>query len=89
MQPEKKFVYSAEETKTPSPYNTYIHKGLPIGPICSPGKAAIEAALWPDEQFMAEDYLYFCAGDPAEGTTVFAKTYEEHKANVAKYESLW
>ncbi|PWL48066.1 MAG: endolytic transglycosylase MltG [Clostridiales bacterium] len=87
--PEKKFVYSAEETQTPSPYNTYIHKGLPIGPICSPGKAAIEAALWPDEQFMAEGYLYFCAGDPAEGTTVFAKTYEEHKANIAKYESLW
>ena len=53
------------------------------------GKAAIEAALWPDEQFMAEGYLYFCAGDPAEGTTVFAKTYEEHKANIAKYESLW
>lgn len=87
--PEKKFVYSAEETKTPSPYNTYIHKGLPVGPICNPGKAAIEAALWPDEQFKAEGYLYFCAGDPAEGTTVFAKTYEEHQANVAKYESLW
>ena len=57
--PEKKFVYSAEETQTPSPYNTYIHKGLPIGPICSPGKAAIEAALWPDKQFMAEGYLVF------------------------------
>ena len=87
--PVKKYVYTYEETRTPSPYNTYINKGLPIGPICNPGKAAIEAALWPDEQFMKDGYLYFCAGDPAEGTTVFAKTYEEHQANIKKYESLW
>ena len=87
--PEKKFVYSAAETQTPSPYNTYLHTGLPVGPICNPGKDAIEAALWPDEQFMNDGYLYFCAGDPAEGTTVFAKTLDEHNANVAKYQHLW
>ena len=87
--PEKKFVYSAAETQTPSPYNTYLHTGLPVGPICNPGKDAIEAALWPDEQFMDDGYLYFCAGDPAEGTTVFAKTLDEHNANVAKYQHLW
>ena len=86
---EKKFTYNAEELKIASPYNTYQNDGLPIGPICNPGKAAIEAALWPNEQFLAEGYLYFCAGDPAEGTTVFAKTYEEHQANVAKYSPLW
>ena len=86
---EKKFTYNAEELKIASPYNTYQNEGLPIGPICNPGKAAIEAALWPNEQFLAEGYLYFCAGDPAEGTTVFAKTYEEHQANVAKYSPLW
>ncbi len=87
--PEKKFVYTTAETKTPSPYNTYIHAGLPVGPICNPGKAAIEAALWPDESFIAEKYMYFCVGDPNKGETIFAKDYEEHKRNVAKYSPLW
>lgn len=44
-----KLVFSSEELKTDSPYNTHLYKGLPVGPICNPGKAAIEAALWPDE----------------------------------------
>lgn len=44
-----------KDLKINSPYNTYLHKGLPIGPICNPGKEAIEAALKPDKT----DYLYY------------------------------
>lgn len=87
--PVKKFTYNSEELKIDSPYNTYLYGGLPIGPICNPGKAAIEAALWPDEDFVKGKYLYFCAGDPAKGETLFAKTYEEHQKNVAYAKQFW
>ena len=87
--PVKKLVYTQEELLVESPYNTYINKGLPIGPICNPGKAAIEAALYPDETFVKDGYLYFCLGNPETGETVFAKTNEEHEANKAKYAPLW
>jgi UPF0755 protein len=50
-----------------SPYNTYLVSGLPIGPICSPSQAAIEAALYPDEGFMEEGYFYFATTDPTSG----------------------
>ncbi len=54
-----------------SPYNTYLHKGLPPGPICSPGLSSIKAALYPAKT----DYLYFIAvGDHHE----FSRTYNEH-----------
>ena len=71
------------------PYNTYINKGLPPGPICNPSEAAIKAALYPDEAYLEEGYLYFCLGDPKTGETVFAKTLKEHEANQAKYLKLW
>jgi UPF0755 protein len=62
-----------------SPYNTYKHPGLPPGPICSPGKAAINAALYPDTTTTA---LYFVArGD---GGHVFSRTLREHQAAVEK-----
>ncbi|MDP4089512.1 MAG: endolytic transglycosylase MltG [Bacillota bacterium] len=64
--------------KKDSKYNTYLYKGLPPGPIASPGKASIEAALYPEEN----DYLYYVAGPNG---SVFSKTYEEHKQNVKKY----
>lgn len=85
----KKFVYTAEEQKIESPYNTYRITGLPIGPIANPGQKAIEAALYPDEDFMKEGYLYFCNKDPKTGDLAFAKTLEEHNANVAEYSPLW
>jgi UPF0755 protein len=72
-----------------SPYNTYIVSGLPAGPICNPSTDAIEAALYPDESFMAENYLYFCSKDPNTGELVFSKTLEEHNAAVALYAPLW
>ena len=58
-----------------SPYNTYIYKGLPPGPICNPGIDSIIAALEPAN----EDYLYFVLGD--NGRHIFSKTYEEHLKN--------
>lgn len=61
-----------------SKYNTYLYKGLPPGPIASPGRPSIEAALYPE----SHEYLYYVAG---ENGHVFSKTYEEHLANVKKY----
>lgn len=62
-----------------SPYNTYIHPGLPPGPICSPGLASIQAVLQPADT----NYLFFLA--KGDGSHVFAETFEEHLENQAKY----
>lgn len=86
---ERRLVWTTEELQEDSPYNTYIYSGLPIGPICNPSKAAIEAALYPDEQAMDEGYLYFCLGDPETGETYFFKTSEEHEAFKQQYQNLW
>jgi UPF0755 protein len=63
-------------------YNTYTHKGLPPGPICSPALPSILAALEPDT---STGYLYFVAKGDGSGTSAFAKTNAEHQANVKKY----
>jgi UPF0755 protein len=55
-----------------SPYNTYIHTGLPQGPICNPGKACIEAALYPEET----DLLYFVVKDEERGEHFFTDNYD-------------
>ena len=87
---ETKYVFTAPEQETESLYNTYKYKGLPVGPVCNPGKAAIEAALYPNEQFLTDGYLYFCNQNPAvTSELVFAKTYEEHQQNVEKYQQYW
>ncbi|MFN8139812.1 MAG: endolytic transglycosylase MltG [Fimbriimonadales bacterium] len=67
-----------KEYATQSPYNTYLHKGLPPGPICSPGLRAIEAALKPERH----DLLFYVA--KGDGGHLFAKGYEEHRKNIAK-----
>ncbi len=70
---ERKDVLSNSDIKIKSPYNTYINKGLPIGPIASPGESSVKAALYPDDT----DYLYFAAR--ADGSeNVFTRTNEEH-----------
>ena len=63
-----------------SPYNTYVYEGLPPAPICSPGKEAIMAVAHPDKT----PYLYFVA-DGISGGHRFAKSLNEHNANVAHY----
>jgi UPF0755 protein len=69
-----------KDLTTPSPYNTYVISGLPIGPIGNPGEASIIAAIFPAEV----DYLYFVSKN--NGTHYFSKTLEEHNAAVNKYQ---
>jgi UPF0755 protein len=61
-----------------SKYNTYVYKGIPPGPIASPGRPSIEAALYPEDNA----YLYYVATGNGHA---FSKTYEEHLRNVKKY----
>ncbi len=61
-----------------TPYNTYRRKGLPPGPICSPGQKSIEAALSPAKH----TYLYYVA--LPEGRHMFSSTYPEHLKNIEK-----
>jgi UPF0755 protein len=74
----KKYL-SDDDRHVNSPYNTYMHTGLPPGPICNPGLAAITAVIYPQKT----DYWYYIH-DPA-GNAHYAKTIEEHNANIAKY----
>ena len=73
---ERKAVLSIADTKIDSPYNTYRVKGLPAGPIASPGKASIEAVLGAPQT----DYYFFVLGK--NGEHIFSKTLEEHTAAI-------
>ena len=84
-----KMALDNNDLATSSPYNTYQVKGLPLGPICNPSEEAINAALYPDETYVAENYLYFCAKDPESGELHFSKTLQEHEQAVAIYAPLW
>src|SRR3990167_526389 len=68
-----------EDLKIDSPYNTYLNKGLPPGPISNPSLDAIDAARNPKET----PYLYYLSGQ--DGKTHFAKTFAEHLRNKEKY----
>ncbi|MCL2501255.1 MAG: endolytic transglycosylase MltG [Defluviitaleaceae bacterium] len=70
-----------EETRTESPWNTYINPGLPIGPIGNPGWASIRAAMFPDPG----NFLFFVLRDPATGEHHFSTTLAEHNAAAARY----
>ena len=83
------FILSSDELNLDSAYNTYVIGGLPVGPICNPSKAAIEAALHPNQEYINEGHLYFCSKDPDSGELQFSRTLEEHEAAVAQYRPLW
>jgi UPF0755 protein len=70
---------SFADMKFPSPYNTYLHPGLPPGPVASPGEAALRAALQP----ATTDFLYFVAD--GRGGHVFSRSLAEHNRNVQRY----
>ncbi len=85
----KTIVMKNSELQTDSPYNTYLYAGLPVGPVCSPSAAAVRAALYPDETYVAENYLFFCAKDPDSGELYFSRTLAEHEQALAIYSPLW
>ncbi len=70
---ELKRIYD-QYLKVESPYNTYIHEGLPPGPICTPSEATLEAVL----RSPSTDYLYFVAKPDFSGYSNFASTYKDH-----------
>jgi len=64
------------QVRTPSPYNTYLNRGLPPTPIASPGLASLKATLAPENT----EYIFFVAR--YDGTHVFSRTLAEHEAAV-------
>lgn len=67
------------DTQLASPYNTYLHSGLPPAPIANPGLAAITAVLHPQNT----DYWYYLTG--TDGITYYARTLAQHNLNIDKY----
>lgn len=72
-----KEIITREDEAIVDVYNTYLHEGLPPGPICSPSLASIKAALYPQNH----DYYYFSVKNDGSGEHNFAKTYNEHLKN--------
>jgi len=70
-------------TRYDSPYNTYVYKGLPPGPISMASIPSIDAVLNPDKH----RYLYFCAKPDESGTHAFAETFAAHKVNAARFQA--
>lgn len=70
-----------KHTQTPSPYNTYLHRGLPPGPICTPSIAAIDAVL----NYADHNYLYFCAKEDFSGRHNFSTNLSQHNAYSRRY----
>jgi len=78
--PEHKEVLTNEDKEIDDPYNTYVAKGLPPGPICSPGLSSILAAVSPD----STKYYYYNLSGKGDGSHYFSKTLAEHQKNIEK-----
>lgn len=78
-----KSVLTDADTQVKDPYNTYLHRGLPPGPIANPGMASILAALHP----AATPYLYYVVRNDGSGRDYFARTYPAQLANIARSQS--
>jgi UPF0755 protein len=68
-----------------SPYNTYIHEGLPPGPIASPGRASLKSVVYPE----ATDYYFFVTKKDGSQEHLFARTFAEHQKNDANSRGNW
>lgn len=77
---ESCYPFSPDDFKAKNPYNTYLNRGLPPGPIGNPGLSSIRAAMAP----IASKYLYYLS-DPATGKTIFSETLDTHASNRVKY----
>src|SRR5579871_4459998 len=78
----------AQTQSTKSAYNTYLHRGLPPGPIDSPGDAAIQAALHPSP--LTDDWIYFLTVNPKSGLTKFTDNFtvfQQFQAELANYQA--
>ncbi|MFH1379859.1 MAG: endolytic transglycosylase MltG [bacterium] len=73
---------SLKDLQIDSPYNTYKHFGLPPGPICSPGRASLQAALYPADS----DAVFFIAN--GDGTHTFTKQYKDHVKEKKEYKKM-
>lgn len=73
---------TTDDLKVDSPYNTYLHAGLPPGPIASPSLKSIEAALYPEDT----DYLYYVTKKDGSNQHLFATTYKQHQKNIQQSE---
>ncbi|WP_241254454.1 endolytic transglycosylase MltG [Brevibacillus sp. SYP-B805] len=74
-----------DDLKVDSPYNTYLHPGLPPGPIANPGRASLAAVVQPAKH----DYFFFVTKKDGSSEHYFSKTYEEHLAKDAKSRGSW
>lgn len=77
------FTTDAERANAADPYNTYVHPGLPVGPIGNPGDAALKAAVHPTPG----DWLYFTVVNLQTGQTTFSTTLADHDAAVAQLQA--
>ena len=80
---EPKETLTYKDIAIDDPYNTYLYAGLPPGPICSPGKASIEAALYPADT----DYIYFVVSEKLDGSHNFSSNSADFERDKARYQA--
>ncbi|MDR0853639.1 MAG: endolytic transglycosylase MltG [Clostridiales Family XIII bacterium] len=80
---EPKEFLTIADTQIESPYNTYLHEGLPPGPVCNPRIQSIEAALYPDDN----DYIFFVVSQKLDGTHNFSADYNKFLADKDAYQT--